>query len=132
MTDNEPERKLDWRAALPAMPLIVGIVFVLLSLFWPNGASQSSWSPEQAKKYQSASVELHGLSHSMAHAKPDEQAALNKKLQQAEADYKAIRSQLDSAIDRPGRISVVLRWTGIALMAIGGLTLYLMRNSATE
>ena len=102
MTDSEPEWKLDWRAALPATPLIVGIVIVVLSLFWPKGASQSSWSPEQAKKYQAASVELHGLSHSMAHAKPDEQAALNKKLQQAEADYKAIRSQLDSAIDRPG------------------------------
>ena len=55
---------------------------------------------------------------------------MHKELQQAEADYNAVRLQLDSAIDRPKRVSQLLRWTGISLMAAGGFGLYYLRAPA--
>ena len=133
MTDSDSKTELDWRSPLAAVLLASGILLVLLSLFWPSGGvAHSNWSPEQAKKYQEASVKLHSLSHASVHSSSEvDQAAMRKDLQQAEAEYNAIRTKLDSAIDQPKRFSHMLRWTGIALMAVGGWGLYRLRAPAT-
>jgi hypothetical protein len=90
--------------------------------------SRSAWSPEQAKEYQAASVKLHSLSQqTVAAAGSNSDKANREKLAQAETEYKAIRSQLDSAIDRPKYITYALRIVG-SLLAITGLTLIYRRS----
>ena len=130
MTDNERDQKLDWRTALPATSLAGGILLILLSLFWPSGAtSRANWSAEQAKQYQAASIKLHSLSHASVHPGTDvDPQAQRKELQQAEADYKAIRAELDSAIDRPKHLILAFRVAGVTLVAAGGLGMYYARN----
>lgn len=131
MMDSDSETSPDWRSVLATISISVGILLILLSLFWPTrGGGQSNWSPEQAKKYQAASVKLHSLAHSTAHASAAEQQASRKELEQAEAEYTEIRAGLDSAIDGPRRFSRVLRWTGVFLLAAGGLVIYRLRAPA--
>src|SRR3954464_7739875 len=98
MKASEQKRTVNWWSTLAALCITGGIVILLTSLLWPNkSTSHSNWSLEQAKQYQAASVKLHSLSHASLHADPgtDPQTA-RKELQQAEDDYQAIRSQLDS------------------------------------
>jgi hypothetical protein len=83
-----------------------------------------AWTSEQAKQYQSASSKLHGLSHKLVHANPEEQRAVRDELRQAKAEYDGLRSQLDSARSRPQRWSWALRIAGILAFCIGGALLY--------
>jgi hypothetical protein len=126
MASSEPKRELDWRTLIPAVLVIGGILLILGSLLLPTSVTgRAGWSPEQAKKYQEAAVKLHSLSHASLHTSPEaDQPAKRKELQQAEADYNAIRSQLDSAIARPKKITWAIRLAGVALVAIGGFGLY--------
>jgi hypothetical protein len=122
MKDNEAKRELDWRSAVPAALLLAGILLILASFLLPAGAvGRANWSPEQAKKYQSAAVKLHRLSHESLHPSPDaDQQAARNELQQAEQDYRDMKSQLDAAITRPKYVGWGLRGLGILLLAAGG------------
>jgi hypothetical protein len=132
MQDSDPKRQFDWWSAISIIPLTGGIVLILLSLIWPTAAvSHGNWSPEKAKQYQSAAVKLHSLSHASLHASPDaDQQAMRNELQQAEKDYQAIRSQLDSAIERPKHLAWALRVAGVALAISGGFAIYRGRAPA--
>jgi hypothetical protein len=130
MTASESPRDLDWRAALPFVCIVAGIVLILLSVSLPKRVlNQGSWSQEQAEKYQAASVKLHSLSNASLNPAPDaEFEARRKELAQAEKDYQAIRIQLDAALARPSKIVWLLRGLGVVLLALGGYTAYAKRN----
>ncbi len=132
MTGNEPQQAVSVRAAIPALLLIGGIALVLLSLVLPGRAiGRANWSQKQATQYQAASVKLHSLSHASVHPSPDaDRQAMHQELQQAEADYKAIRAQLDSAIDGPKNFTRTIRAAGIVLVLAGGLGMYYVRTPA--
>ena len=123
MVNNEPAKQTARQPMLAAILLAAGILLLLISFFWPGqSTSRAAWSPEQAKAYQKASVKLHNLSQeTVATAGSNNDKALREKLDKAEAEYKAIRAQLDSAIDRPKHITLALRIVG-TLLAIAGLT----------
>jgi hypothetical protein len=129
MVDNEQAKPPSRQLSLEAFLLAGGILLLAVSFFWPGQSlSRSAWSPEQAKAYQAASVKLHGLSQeTVAAAGSNNDKANREKLAQAEAEYKAIRSQLDSAIDRPKYITYALRIFG-SLLAIAGLALIYRRT----
>ena len=124
MADNEQSKQPARQSSLAAVLLAGGILLLVVSFFWPGqSVSRSTWSPEQAKAYQAASVKLHGLSQeTVAAAGSNNDKANREKLARAEVEYKAIRSQLDSAIDRPKYITYAMRICG-SLFAIAGLTL---------
>ena len=129
MSSNEPAKQPARQSSLGAGLLATGVLILLVSFFWPGqSASRAAWSPEQAKAYEAASVKLHSLSQeTVGAAGANGQKALREKLDKAEAEYKAIRSQLDSAIDRPKYITYALRILG-SLFAITGLTLIYRRS----
>jgi hypothetical protein len=128
MADDKPAGRPSLRTSLAGGLMVTGIGLLLISFFWSGrAASRASWSAEQAKQYQAASVKLHSLSQeSVAAAGSNNEKALREKLAQAETEYKAIRSQLDSAIDRPKYITYALRILG-SLMAIAGVMLIYRR-----
>jgi hypothetical protein len=128
MVDNAQETKTVRQSPFAAGLLGVGILLLAVSFFWPSqSASRAAWSPEQAQAYQAASIKLHSLSQeSVAAAGSNKDKTIREKLGQAEAEYKAIRSQLDSAIDRPKSITLALRIAG-SLAAIVGLILIFRR-----
>lgn len=130
MANNEQEKQPALQSSLAVGLLAGGILLLAISFFWPGqSVSRAAWSTEQAKAYQDASVKLHSLSQeTVGTAGANSQKALREKLDKAEAEYKAIRSQLDSAIDRPKHITLALRIFG-TLMAIAGLTLIYRRTN---
>jgi hypothetical protein len=131
MAGSEQQKKPAQQSSLAAGLLAVGILLLAVSFFWPGqSVSRAAWSIEQAKAYQAASLKLHSLSQeTVAKAGSDKDKALREKFVEAEAEYKAIRSQLDSAIDRPKHITRAIRIAG-SLMAIAGLTLIYRRTDA--
>jgi hypothetical protein len=129
MAVSEPTQKPARQSPLAAILLGGGILVLVVSFFWPGQTiSRAAWSDEQAKAYQTASVKLHSLSHETTAAAANATAdkALREKLDKAQAEYKAIRSQLDSAIDRPKYVTFAMR-IAACLMAIVGLTLIYRR-----
>jgi hypothetical protein len=131
MADNEQVKQPARQSSLAIALLAGGILLFALSFVWPGqSASRAAWSPEQAKAYDVASIKLHSLSQeTVAAAGSNNAKALRSKIDQAEAEYKAIRSQLDSAIDRPKHITLALRISA-TLLAIVGLTLIYRRSNA--
>jgi hypothetical protein len=129
MADNEQPKQPAPQSSLAAVFLAGGILLLAVSFFWPGqSVSRAAWSPDQAKAYQAASVKLHSLSQETVTTPGSNNNKANReKLAQAEAEYKAIRSQLDSAIDRPKYITYALRILG-SLFAITGLTLIYRRS----
>lgn len=130
MVDNEQAKPPARQSSLAVFLLAGGILLLAISFFWPGQSlSRSAWSSEQAQAYQAASVKLHGLSQeTVATAGSNNDKANREKLERAEAEYKAIRAQLDSAIDRPKYITYTLRILG-SLLAIAGLTLIYRRSN---
>jgi len=131
MADNAQENQPARQSSLAAILLAAGILLFLVSFFWPGQSmSRGAWSPEQAKAYEAASVKLHGLSQeTVASAGSEKEKSLRAKVEQAEAEYKVLRSQLDSAIDRPKHVTLALRICG-SLLAIAGLTLIYRRTNS--
>ena len=131
MADNEPATQPAGQPVLPATLLAVGILLLVVSFFWPGqSVSRATWSLEQAKAYQAASVKLHSLSQeTVASAGANNEKDLREKLAKAETEYKAIRTQLDAAIDRPKHITVAMRICG-SLLAIIGLSMIYRRAGA--
>jgi hypothetical protein len=131
MADNEQEKQPARHSIFAIALLAGGILLFALSFVWPGqAASRAAWSPEQAKAYDAASIKLHSLSQeTVAGAGSNNAKALRAKVDQAEAEYKVLRSQLDSAIDRPKHITLALRISA-SLLAIVGLTLINRRAKA--
>src|SRR4051812_28359615 len=121
MTGNDDDQSFGWRTALPLILLAGGVLLVLASFLLPSGAiNTSSWTPAEAKQYQAASIKLHGLSHATVHATADQQQALHRQLEEAQTEYNAIREKLDTSIDRPHKMALILRPAGFPLLAVGG------------
>ena len=118
-----------WRAAIPLVLLVGGVVLLLASFFLPSSMlGHGGWSTEDAKRYQAASVRLHTLSHTAVHAKPADQPQMRKDLAEAQSDYESIRIQLDSAIAGPRRTALTLRIVGGLFLVAGGISAYLTRH----
>jgi hypothetical protein len=123
---SAPSASRYWPAAL----LVVGLGLLATSFLLPGqSVSRASWSPEQARAYQKASIKLHGLSHEFEHAAGSkDQEALKEKLNQAQAEYGELRSQLDTAIDRPKHVATTLRVIGSLLIAVGAIAIFYKRE----
>jgi len=124
-TPKHPE--LAGRKSPATVLIVVGMAMIALSFAWPTKASQrGAWSLEQAQRYQAAAIKLHGLSHDVADASPDSEAAVRAELNQARTEYDALRNDLDAAISRPRRWSWLLKAAGILVLLLGCAHLFML------
>jgi uncharacterized protein HemX len=101
------------------------VVLIGLSLAWPTVANgRGQWSVEQAREYQTASAQLHGLTHELAHEQDQDGDALAQKIQQAQSEFDRLHEQLQAAQQSPLRISLILRLLGFALIVVGVIVHY--------
>jgi hypothetical protein len=119
-------------ALAPPLLLIAGLLLIGVSFIWPSSSTNGGgWTPKQAKQYQAASEKLHSLSHAALHPTSDtDLKAQRRELEQAQADYSVIRSQLDSAIAWPRRVAIAMRIVGILMGATGTYLLYSNRAAS--
>jgi hypothetical protein len=130
MANIEPTEPTASRQLPAAIFLVAGLGLLAASFILPSQAtSRGSWSPEQAQAYQRASAKLHGLSHELAHAAGSkDEPAIKEKVKEAQAEYGALRTQLDIAIDRPKHIATALQIGGSLLIAIGAIVMFAKRE----
>lgn len=128
---KESDRK-SWLLASGTSMLVIGLALVALSVVWPKiSTGNSTWTENKAEAYQAASEELHSLSMQMAATPPEQQSrARADALAEAESKYTALRIELEDARERPARIATILRYTGIALAALGAVTLWTRRDAS--
>jgi hypothetical protein len=135
MTGSEPgEPSLPWRTIVAVVLLVGGIGMVALSFVWPRVAdARANWSTEQARQFQAAAAMLHSLSHQHAQQlRQGDDREMRDKLEVAKREYESLHGQLEAARARPGNIAVGLRLAGVALMAAGGIGLYLSRADGVK
>lgn len=104
--------------------LAAGVIALIVSFFWPSETTgHGAWPPEKAKAFQDASIKLHSLSQQgIAAAGSEKEKKLRQDLARADTEFKALKSELDAAIDQPKHIKLLLRICG-TLTAIVGLGL---------
>jgi hypothetical protein len=123
MTPKKIERPR--HTAFAALLIIAGAGVIAISFVWPGKSSQrDAWSLEQAKQYQAAASKLHKLLDEKTNAKPGRDVTVRKKLETAEAEYNALRGDLDSAMSRPQRWAWTMRVVGMIAVVIGGALLF--------
>jgi hypothetical protein len=106
---------------LAAVLILVGLAMIAASFLLPVESSRrGAWSDEQARRYQAVSIRLHSLSHQVTHAAEDKHSNLEKQRQEAKAEFDTLRSELESAVARPKRMSWLLRLVGV-LLILGGV-----------
>jgi hypothetical protein len=111
--------------ALSALLIAAGVGVIAISFVWPTRATQRrAWSMEQAKQYKAAAGKLHSLSHEITHADANREAAVRQELNTAQAEYDALRRDLDAALSRPRRWAWIMRSAGILAICIGGAVLF--------
>ena len=120
----------NWRKSLAALLVLAGVGVIALSFFSPGKTSQRhAWTDTQAQLYQASSAKLHALSHQLAQASPDQRQAVENELSKAQADYDALRHDLESAIERPNQVAWFLRIAGLLCIAVGGGLLYFLPDA---
>jgi hypothetical protein len=122
MPNSEPRSSADRRTVAAITLLTAGIALLALSFAWTWWATgRSSWSDQQALKFQEASSRLHSLSHEYAHeAQHGDTDALRSQLAEAQARFGEMRAQLETAQNRPKRVAMMIRVAGLLMAVIGG------------
>jgi hypothetical protein len=125
----EPREPLNLRPILCGLVVIVGLVLFAASFVWPSSStSTAAWSTEQAVEYQTASKNLHSLSHEFARAAGTEEAQkVRAELDKAKSEFATLSEDLESAIARPKRLSWYLR-IGACLMVLAGAAGFFYTN----
>ena len=105
MSTPEAAKGFSWFHAAAMVVSIIGLALVALSLFWPRVfAGPSGWTDEKAAKYQAVSAEVHRLTMQVSSTPTENQArTLQNEWADAQADYGALRAELDAARARPSR-----------------------------
>ena len=106
---------------VPPLACGFGLVLLILSFVWPSITDpNAAWTADQAQERGDAIAELHRQSH----APVSDQA-----LEHAQERMQQSNVALQDAIDRRSRFVTILKWSGIALVAIGAITLVVPQNS---
>jgi hypothetical protein len=119
----EPREPINLRPILSGLAVIAGLILFAISFVWPATSSRSAaWTTEQAVEYQSASSNLHRLSHEYARTAGTEQSKqVRAELDKAQSEFATLSDDLESAIARPKRLAWYLR-IGACVMVLAGAT----------
>ena len=125
-----------------------GVGLLVLSWFWPSFVGgRRNWSDEQANAFDQAVADVHRLGHEMGDAQEAARLrasqgstqAADAQVDRAVAEYNAAkkrydeaRSALDEARGRGQGAAIIMRWSGIALVAIAICGLAAQARSASE
>lgn len=121
------------RAIAGGALILLGLVVVAAS-YLPVGpmASRGNWSQQQAQEYQAASAQLHALSNKYANeAMSGNPHAMRAEVDEAKAHFDDLKTQLESAQNRPRLIAWLMRFGGALLAAIGAAMTYWQTTSTT-
>jgi hypothetical protein len=119
------------KQSLPLILVALGVALVALGLLWKTLFPPTrSWTEEKSARMGELTKEVHALLFQVEAAKqrPSMTSGRNPAEVQEEYDSKkaelaALRAEFENQRDKPQTIASVLRWTGIALVLVGGVAI---------
>jgi hypothetical protein len=126
-----------WLLILCALGLVLFIAGLMFGS--PEGmAARSAWTEEKAKKFNEASASFHQIAHAHGDAQlahqhghshgADDKTPTEAEYQKAKADWEEQKRLRDGAIAWRERLKMILKSTGVALLAIGGVGFLIVKN----
>jgi hypothetical protein len=117
--------------------IIVALILFSVSFIWPLlDTGNMSFSEEDAREYQQASVGLHTRIHEYGHSahanhrpspEADDTDDGESELNAARATFDIVRAKRDAALSRGSRIGWIIRCLAI-LLAAGGVALFVAQE----
>jgi hypothetical protein len=116
----------------------VGVVLLVAGLMLGSQTgvvARSTWTEEDAKKFNQVSATFHQVAHSHGDAKLEHNhghshgpAATEAEYEKAKADWQEQMVKRDAAIAWRDRVKALLKYNGIALISIGGVGFLIVKN----
>jgi hypothetical protein len=116
------------KTVAPAILIVIGAAILGLSFTWPSLSRRGGWSAEDAAKLRELDdqvVKLHyqfEAPRARTGGKPLTETP--PVLRQAIDERNQLRARRDAALERPGRVSAVLRYVGIGVLLLGIVARY--------
>jgi len=123
------------KSAVVLGTIVVGFVFLFLSFAWGSlFPATSSWTPEKGARMSEIKARLNELSFKLDTPnakifKGTDPAALKKEYADLNAEFDQLKTDFESAAVTPKTTSSVLKWSGIALAAVGIIGWYAVSQS---
>jgi hypothetical protein len=116
------------KQSVPFVLVMLGVALVVLSFLWAIlFPASNNWTDDKSARMATLTREVHALLFQVEGAKQRRSmtAGPNPAELQAEYDAKkaelaALRTEFETQRDAPQTTSKILRWTGIALVLVGG------------
>lgn len=115
------------KSAVAFIPMCVGALLVLVSLFWIQlFPGTSSWTSEKAAQWAEVKDRLHNLSF-VVNAPPGSEPprrhpnreAAQREYDKVKARAKELQAEFKSAYNTPRTTATVLKWSGLSLFILG-------------
>ena len=116
------------KSSLPLVAVLLGLLLLILSPLWGLiFPATNTWTEEKARRMTELGNEAHALLFQAirAESRPNMKggknpAELRAKYNETKAELDALKAEFEGKRDRPKTIATYLRWSGIALVLIGG------------
>lgn len=114
------------KTALPLTALLLGIALVVLSLAWAVIFPPTrTWTNEKSRRLAELGSETNRLKFAIVQARHqpsmhsgENPAELQAQYDQVREEYDQLHAEFESARDTPQTVATVLRWSGMALVAV--------------
>ena len=112
--------------SLPIIAICAGLFLLLVSVSWSSiFPAEKNWTVEKDTQMSDLGVKAHKLGGELDAAKR-RPSMHGRSAADIEAEYKQttdqlaqLREEFESARDRPDTIATILRWVGVACVAVG-------------
>lgn len=101
--------------------ILIGLAIAALSFLPSLAAGTKRWTPDKAREFQKASLEIQELSHTVVSQTPDSASReTSTRFQKAIDNFESLRTELEEARSHNGSLAAVLRLLGGTLI-VGGI-----------
>ena len=121
--------------SIPLVAVVLGLVLLIGSFTWALlFPATGSWTPDKGERMSELRIKGHTLGGELdaAQRRPSMHA---RSVAEIEAEYNQVKAEmaqlgdeLESKQNRPKTMATILRWTGIACVAVGAFVSYVNRG----
>jgi hypothetical protein len=126
------------KAAIPLGAMVLGFVLLLASALWASMfPPTSSWTPEKDTRMSEVKARLNDLSALIYRSttatsmhRGQDPATLKSEYDGLMKEFEQLKTDFETATERPQRASAVLKWSGITLAALGIVGWYAVKQAS--
>lgn len=123
-------------AKLSTAAVVLGVVLLVGSAIWGSlFPATRTWTAEKSEELAELGSETNRLKFAMIEAQQNPSmhrgknpAEIKQQYEEARARYDELHREFETAKESPKTASAILRWSGIAFIAGGGLAVFATRN----